>query len=534
MAKEKVGLSRGRWRLYTAAAIFVIALIYLGSRSQAYNFDGTVFALYLRYSAAGGDIIRVVHPHHLIYQPLAHLFYRLLEAFSYEPVTIFALELLSTLFGISGLILFYLLLKELGHPPMIRFFTFLALAFSFGYFLFSLEAEVYTLSSFFLIATFLSIILTLRKKSNALSFNAGLFFGIGVLAHITNFLFLPACLFLLKKNKRRLSYFLGASALIPLISYGIVLILKGFPNLDAGLSWFLGAAADRAPGTSLIRWSASPVNFLISLKSLGKALVTADCYPADPLSLPFIITRYIVLTIAGLLFFLSLKQIRKKDEAITASLIWFLSYFIFFSFWDVGGIEFFVAMLPPFFLILASGGSELIRTFGSRKAIGVYFLFIALILIINLTCGIRPRSEAENNLNYQKALFIKEHTEKEDVVMIIGYPGEGFNYGKIYIPYFAERETIILDWLTGQGKEGLHPVERAIREKLTAGKRVVLLSEVTLDCPARRAFLKSHRMDYSLFDDFIHRFILLPQAVFSPDFKLIRLLPPPNYLGDIK
>ena len=532
MAKEEINLSQERWRLYTAAAIAVITLIYLGTRSQAYNFDGTVFALYLRYSTATGDLIRVVHPHHLLYQPLAHLFYRALELLSYEPVTIFALELMSTLFGLFGLILFLSLLKKLGHPPMIRFFFLLVLAFSFGYYLFSLEAEVYIISCFFLTATFLSFITALEKKSAPLLLLAGILFGLSVLAHITNFLLLPACLYLLKKREPK-SYlcFIGPALLLPASAYGIVIMSKGFPNLSATLSWFLGAAANQMPGTTINRWSASPINPWISLKTLGEAVVTSKLYPEKSLPLLSQIVRYLVLLFAFLLFLLPLLRIRKKEKIFIASLIWFCSYLVFFSFWDVGALEFFVAILIPFTIILSFGGRELLKSLSFRRGIALFSLFIGLLFLINFTYGIKPRTKAENNLNYQKALFVKEKTKPSDVVVILGYPGIGFNYGKIYIPYFAEREVIILDWLVGKGDEkALSRFENLLRGKLAAGKRVFLLSEVIDDCPARRAFLKSHRITKEIFEGFIHRFVLIPEAEFSPDFRLIRLLPPPNYL----
>jgi len=147
-------MKSSRKSLYAIGMFICIALIYLGFISHSYNYDGTVFSLYLRYTDATGNLAQVVHSHHLLYQPLAHVFYKFLKLCSFEPITVFALQLFSIIFALLSLILFYFIIKSIFKKNYLAFLIIPLLAFSYNFWLFSIEAEVYIMSNFFLMLTF--------------------------------------------------------------------------------------------------------------------------------------------------------------------------------------------------------------------------------------------------------------------------------------------------------------------------------------------------------------------------------------------
>ncbi len=142
-----------------------------------------------------------------------------------------------------------------------------------------------------------------------------------------------------------------------------------------------------------------------------------------------------------------------------------LPYFLFFSIWDTKNIEFKLNIVIPLLIIFVISISNFHK---------IGYIIIALMIIFtfinNFYSGIRPKTEIQNNRNFLLAEAIREKTDNDSIIVIAGNI-KGYLYGKIYIPYFAERNTWILDWILGKGAS-LNNFKDSIGYSLSKGRKV--------------------------------------------------------------
>lgn len=98
------------------------------------------------------------------------------------------------------------------------------------------------------------------------------------------------------------------------------------------------------------------------------------------------------------------------------------------------------------------------------------------LLACNLVFGILPQNRIKNNTNYQIAHAIRRAKPENAQVLITGTLN-GYGYGKIYIPYFAGREVLILDELIGRG-HALPEIVTELSRRTDSGRSIYTLDEV--------------------------------------------------------
>jgi hypothetical protein len=120
--------------------------------------------------------------------------------------------------------------------------------------------------------------------------------------------------------------------------------------------------------------------------------------------------------------------------------------------------------------------------------------------LINLFSGIKPLTDFSKNTNYQVALAIQKAVPARAQILITGN-FLGYGYGKIYIPYFALREVLILDWLLGKG-HSLAEIYTQLKKNAAFGRPIYALGEIAEMSKSLKNLLDFHHIkesDYSRF-----------------------------------
>jgi hypothetical protein len=447
----------------------------------SYSFDGTVFSHMLRYALQKHEWIEIGQVHHVLYFPLTYWLYRILHVlFGYRVLEFFHLQLFSMAFSVATLVLVERLLKKLGLDLLLRLAGVVIIAFSYAFWLFSVDAEVHIPGLFFTMAGM--YLLLFRRTAAWPLAGAAICFAAAAGFHLTNILaFIAALLYLLlqRTSWRRLVQFGAAYASSLLLLYSFYSLLNRMPILKVLHRTLFGA--DRYSGYhAAFSRPFSPATLLSSLASVKTALVAGSgIWPWA-----------ILIAFAGLLVLgFRADENRVRIPARQALLIWPLPYFLFFSWWDPGNMEFKIHVVIPL-LIIALGMLIHLKPF-TGHALGL--LLAGVLLGVNLASGIAPLAEIGNNTDYQVAQAIRRATPDDAQVLITG-KFTGYGYGKIYIPYFAHREVLILDWLLGKG-HALPGILAELSRRAGSGHSIFTLEEVALQGKALSDLLAFHKVD---------------------------------------
>jgi len=439
--------------------IFVLFFLYIKTLSLNFNFDGVVYALFLRNSIITKSPFSFLHYQHLVYQPLSYFFYKTLKT-NLDPLIF--LEFESLFFSILSLILFYLTIKKITKDFIFSSISILFLGFSHIFWYYSVEAEVHSLS-FLLVA--LSLYIISIKECNSIS---SLFAGLPILSHVLNTFYLISygLLKIIKKEKELLKQFLILIS-IPSLSYLLLLFyLKSKGNLASFFSKRSAASLSLPSLKALFQ----------NMESFGKFF-----------SLGLISYLFAILFWVFILYILIKKR---KDKFDFILLYWVLFAFLFHLFWEPFNPELKAPLLILFLLVF-------LKEVYKIKRWKNFILSISIILLFSLNFGFfKSNADDNKNINYKIAISIKKCTPKNSII-IIGGTKKGYVFGKAYIPYFSLREAISLDTY---GKKINKIDVKAIFEKIRIfqeKKKVFILNDY-LDSKVSKELFSS-RNSYKLF-----------------------------------
>jgi hypothetical protein len=486
-----------------------IPLLYFSFLPVSYSFDGTVFSQMLRYALQKQDWLGVVQTHHLLYFPANYFLYRALQSlFEYRVLEFFHLQLFSLTFAVMTLGVIWRLLKKIGLAWGLRLLGVGAVAFCHAFWFYAVDAEGHIPGLFF-VAAGLCLIVPGEPKTGKLIGAAFCFAAAGGF-HLTNLLVAASVIFYfiaLRLPWKRFVQFTLALAGFVLAMYGAYAALAHRPVLPILANMLVGSDAYSGVRSDYLQ-PLSGSTLAASLAAVKKSLVAGPG-----------ITAWIV--VAGFLLLLVMAGRRaattEERSFKLAMLFWSLPFFLFFSFWDPGNMEFKIHALVPLLLIA-------VVALPRRKPPAGHLAGIALVgalFLINLFSGIVPQTDIEKNTNYQVAAAIGRSTPANALVLISGR-FEGYGYGKIYIPYFAGREVVILDWLLGKGRS-LTEIYSRLKEKSDGGQPLYTLDEIAVPGQALRLLLASHRVPEADFARFAAALRPQPVAALPGGGHLYRL-----------
>jgi len=537
------GKTKKRLPLY----LFLLILsLYLGFLSRMYSFDGILFAIWTEL----GIKYTMFHPHHFLYCPLGFVILKLFRLFGYYTEGGYGAHLifqgLTAIFGALGILLFLILMKRVTKDFKIAFLSSLLLAFSYGYWDFSIHILGVIPSCFFLIAALIFLQKSMTEHSASNYILMGLMHGIAILFYVSAVLVLPAILvaLALSRKERRtkakaILFYLLSSLLVVSITYlAVTFFVLNFSSLKEVFHWFfMKLKPSFAPfGYIINRWSFRPSNLLFSLATLRNTIfgnyfvINRD--KLAPLTYQFLFFLSLIikaLYLSALLYFvLYFKRLwRRHATLIAMSLIWILSYALFYTFYAPGETKSWTPTLIPISILMGITFLDLserrIKKFPIRGNI-IALVTVSLLFVTNFFGTILPQSEGKNNIDLQKALFIRENTELGDLIILAG-GGRGYNIGRVYIPYFSARSKLPLNQAIDRRlKNPFANVRYRIHLEREGGHKVFILSEILENSEAIKTIVKNHNLRPGDIITFFSNYKMEYIASYNEEFRLYEII----------
>ena len=344
-----------------AGMTFALCLsLYLLTRTAVHTYDALSYIL---------DVDRkpwqeLFHPHHLAYGALGALIKSAARARGWADSAERLFQGANALAGAAGVALFGTLVRRAVEVPPAQSATAswqqrtssvlagatgaLLLAANYAYWYYAVEVEVYTIAALFLVVC-LGLLLTLaRAPSPRLAATLGLAQGCAVLFHQTNVLLcIPALVAFAMPladegrtalDKRLLRLLVAYALPLALIVGGsylwVGLGVSGFRSWGELTTWMAGYATTgfwggAVDGGKVVR--------------LGQGLTASLAQPGGAL---------VGLALLAILL-VSWRGLRTAPRgAVAISFSWLLVYGAFFLWWEPDNIEFWIASMPPFYLLL--------------------------------------------------------------------------------------------------------------------------------------------------------------------------------------
>ena len=499
-------MARSRLSGLIAILIFAITLsLYLIVPTAHYSFDAVAGGVYLNQWIALGRAAQLFHKYHILYLPLIAVVERALRSVRILIDPLNAAWVVNAFFAAGAATAYYLLTLRFGIGRYLALV--ITAVFSLGYALwyYATDGEAYAVSLFFLLLAFL--IARSASSSGRLTpaCLAGVALALAVDFHVTCILALPAALLavwpqgapLRSAHAARQVFALGLTTMVlASVPYAAVYLSQEHSDVVSGFAGDLSATIH--PDYRDTRWwSASPRNFVSEWRSLADSLAPVRSRDVDA-SFPQLARMtqrgLLALSLSPLLLLLPRGSGRPSWESGIVPLVWLLPAFLLFSSWAVGSDKYAAYQWAPL-LILAALALERAAAAGGRRwaILGA----VTLLAAATVLCGydvVRKQSVGETNPDLQRALAIAECTGADDLVV---HTGRGdYQYQKVYLPYFAVRTAIVLDFQFDKtrwdAQTALGRVAGRIGVHLAAGKRVFLMADAAEPGPQRDQFEDLH------------------------------------------
>jgi hypothetical protein len=487
-------LSKILQKIMPGIVIFLLTLLYFYYLPTSYDFDGTVFSQTLRTALIKNDLGQAIQVHHSLYYPANFYIYKALQiSIGYNALEYFHLQLFSLLFGLLTLVVSYKILKKTIENITFHYIGIILIAFSYGFWYYSVEAEVHIAGLFFITLgfyyTFIKHDLSLKLRHIAVS---SLCFAMAAGFHLTNGLIvISLCLiFIIEKRPFvKIFQFLLFYFFFFFMLMSIFFIFHKINPVDLFKTMLFGK--DVLSGYDISYWAGfSRATLWNSLKSVSDGIL----FPATKMT--GVLSVFLFLFSLSIILFAGFKE--KGERIYYRLLLWMIPYFIFFTFWDPKKTEFKLNVILPLLILLTISFARLLR--GKTKYI-LPVIFVLIVSAANLYFVISPAHDAQKNSKYVVAKTIGEKTGLNSIIVIAGIGSEISTFNKIYLPYFAHRKAYILDWALGRGIS-LAAIHAQIQKERAKGTAILFFSEITYLSNTLKKLLKNHNIkeeDYFVF-----------------------------------
>jgi hypothetical protein len=407
------------WLPVLAAA--AAALFYLCFHSTFYNFDGVACAVAVELS----DLRHLAHGNHLLYGLLCWAWTGLWRGAGYAGPALLAMQALNSLLGGLGVGVFCRLLqRRLQAPPALAAAASAGLALSYGWWFWSLEAQVYMLAALFMLLAADELLAEIPRPGRL-----GLFHALAMLGHIGHgMLLFPICLALARGDRRgsRLLRYVAVLTAVLLLAYAAAALWCVQPaDSRQWRLWLLGSAAltsDRAfSWHGAYSWASIKDWTLMTLRVFVDPDAAAPPWPA----LGWLLSAVACSAAAAAAF--------RKSRAARLCAVWLAGYAVLYISWEPSTLVYRVSDLAPLWIliaVLASGGN-------TRWPVWIIAAWALAAGAFNGAFAIRPQTDPARNLDYQDALRMAAATPEDAWVAV-------WARGQVYVPYFAHRKPLNL------------------------------------------------------------------------------------------
>ena len=433
-------------RLVSFCTAGITLVVYLVTLTHVHTFDALSYIL---------DVSRkpwqqLFHPHHLAYGPLGALIASLAQT---DPAT--ALQVANAVAGSVGSGLLCAAVYRRWHRVDVALLAALSCAFSYAYWYYAVEVEVYTLATLCIIAV---LWFAMDPAPARVRWRVGLAVALAgaVLFHQTNALL------------------------------AIPLVVRAWPDLRAGglarRGWLIAGAGGVAIVVLAYAWVMGIVSGFTTYSAAhqwlfdyvdsgwwGGRATLADVRDglADTVAAGWGGYLAIATVVLSAISYWSTRTRLEQPWLV----VWMVTYGVFFSWWEPDNVEFWIATTPIAVMLLVAPLAQLART--DRRVLVAFGLLLTT-FVVNLT-AIRTRGDALTDLQRRIALAVAEASQPADLVLV----PDGLQ--ELYLPYYHQREHFLSVNAAiaeqGSWEAGCARIQDAILQTHKAGAAVLLASD---------------------------------------------------------
>jgi hypothetical protein len=460
-----------------------------------------------------------VHYNHLLYGPLGHLFYRVWQLLGYNGRALLPMQVLSIGVGTVGIGLFYLLNYTLIQDRTVALAASIFLAFSYGYWRYSMDAMPYIFVAFFSTCLFILALKTPYVSSKTLFVGIGVIEALLGLFHIGMVITVPAVIVLIfsvnsaffKKMERSIIYLITFALVFGLAYSGVGFFVEKLDSIISFRHWIFGQAGigEWAPIGSFSFMNIAKVPLGLGNTFVGEIfcqeflakspyfqdvilfLATGFSQPVSGIKISnaqfLALFLLLGLVAAGFLIWLVYFVVFGKRlwRQYRTPLILCLSWIAFVgglaAWWMPENRQQWMAVLTPmgvlFALMLKDAKESMRHRISVHKQELLLGVFLASFFSLNFFGSILLMHDPENNRTLQVARLVKDQMRKDDLAFAL--EAGNIRHATEYIRYFAGCEVwAVRAMFLGDQAEMEKHFASGIRSNLSAGQRVYVLYDV--------------------------------------------------------
>jgi len=520
---------RIRFGLLAVALTAALVTLWLRWPTADWSHDAVAYAALVHRALYTGATHVLWHPYHMLYMPLGWLIGRLLLAAGVVVDVLGLLQAVNALLSAAAVLLFAHLARRLtGHAGLALALTaFLGLSFAFWYY--ATDPEPYPAAIFCLLLTLAATLHLLEHGGAPAALAAGLAAGLAFGFHAAAGLALPVVVVVsawLAPGARPRRLLLAAGVAAGFAVTGVLPYVLLY-RLGAGLSaasGFVALAHDVAEtrtfgsGPWLLGRGFRPdlelAGVLRGVVATGPDALRTVAWAAR--------AAFVGLLLAALWRLPALWRARRGAGFVLGG--WVVGFLVLFSAYNVGSDKFVSFVLVPALLLLGAAAATLARR-GPGLAAAAWAALALTVGATNLIGVMIPSSVPANNLSLVRAEQIRDRTAPGDLVVLLGVGPRAML--RIYVPYFAHREVLLLDLAFARGDLGPEArvalVGAALRARLASGHRVLALGELVEDPELVAAFERHMGLAPGALARLLARFPATPVARLDPETVLYEL-----------
>lgn len=432
--------------LVSISTAVITLMVYLGTLTHVHTFDALSYIL---------DVSRkpwqqLFHPHHLAYGPFGALMVSISQT---DPAR--ALQWANAIAGSLGSALLCAIVYRRWQRVDVAVLAALSCAFSYAYWYYAVEVEVYTLATLCIIAVMWCVMDPAPARGR---WRLGLAVALAgaVLFHQTNALmaiplFVRAWPDLRAGGVARRGWLIagaGGVAIVGLAYAWVMVIISGFTTYADAHRWLFDYVDSG--------WWGGKATLSDVRDGLADTVAAGwGGYIA-----------FATVVLAAISYWTTRTRIEQPWL-----LVWLITYGAFFSWWEPDNIEFWIATTPIAAMLLVAPLVQFART--DIRIMVAYGLLVTT-FTLNVS-AIRTRGEAQTDLQRRIAGAVADASQPADLVLV----PDGLQ--ELYLPYYHQREHFLSvnAAIAAQGswEAGCASIQDAILQTHRAGAAVLLASD---------------------------------------------------------
>lgn len=378
------------------------------------------------------------HVRHLLYIPFAHVAYVAASNFGIAGRSYDLMILISIVASVLTVLIYVMILRDrLRLPSRLAFLSALFLISSYGFWRYSVEAEVYALASLFVV---LLLYMSLAERQTYLStFLLGISAGLGVLVHLMNLI--PAgigCVLLFVRTRKPLypilytlvsvtivllTYLLAFGSFVPIATLATergAVVVEGGISISDLLKSFVGFGQSLYSGNFLFAYEPfrSKIIALFPYRMLQEEMFMGYKAPAAAVFMPIITLPAIAF---GWLFLVYQVIVSRKEPATRGNMViktfslWLLLYAVILTLYEPSNPEGWILVLIPFWIFI----THLILVRLPRTKLAFALILLVFTVLHNFFGGYLLIRKSDGDYNYQKAKWFIENTTSNDCILTL-------------------------------------------------------------------------------------------------------------------